>query len=99
MSEFILMVIKDSKILVKLFDSCKYTNGIITNNIDKVMYGSPFVMANRGPNQDEYHVMMSWAEHNASAIGTLEGHLDKETDRIIVYKKDIHPIIQNKILS
>lgn len=93
----LLMNIKDTTLLVKLFDKCKYDNGVITNHNNSIMYGKPFVMANRGPNNDEMHVMMSWSEHNVSAIGTIEGHLDIDTEKMIIYDKDLGPIFQNMI--
>lgn len=93
----LLMNIKDMTVLVKLFDKCKCINGVITNHNDIVVYGEPFVMDNRGPNNDELHVMMSWGEHNVSAIGTIEGHLDTETKSMIIYNKDLGPIFENMI--
>jgi len=62
------------------------------------LYGESYIMRDRGPSNDELHVLMSWSEHNVSAIGTVEGHMVEETSELIVYNHNIIPFLSNVII-
>jgi hypothetical protein len=92
---FFLVNIKEVIILVKLFPNCGYNDGVLTNHNGFELYGEPFIMSQRGPNHDEFHVMMSWAVHNVSPIGIVEGHLDVNTEKLIIYNEQYSKMLEN----
>ena len=71
-TKLFLMNIKGRAFLVKLFEDCSFTDGVFTNSYGEKLYGESYIMRDRGPCNDELHVLMSWSEHNVSAIGTVE---------------------------
>ena len=87
------MNIKECTFLVKLFEDCSFTDGVFINS-----YGERYIMRDRGPSNDELHILMSWSENNVSTIGIVQGHMVEETSELIVYKHDIIPFLDNVII-
>ena len=73
-TKLFLMNIKGLSFLVKLFEDCSFTDGVFINSYGATLYGESYIMRDRGPSNDELHVLMLWSEHNVSAIGTVEGY-------------------------
>lgn len=80
----LLINVKNNAFLVNLNSNTFLNNGVILSNGDK-MYGDPFIMKNN----DELHVLMSWADHNAKSIGQVVGHLVKETNKFRLYNENV----------
>lgn len=95
---FILMNIKNRTLLVQLINGGTLKDNKLTNGRGQLLYGEPFIMDNRGPNNDEMHVMMSWATNNVSVIGSVEGYIEPDSNKIIVFNKELIPFIQNLIV-
>ena len=91
---FVLMNIKNKTLLVKIFDGCTFDGETFKNIHGYELYGDPYIMANRGDNNDEFHVMMSWSPHNISTIASVEGHIDPETKDLIIYDEKLIPSIR-----
>ena len=85
---FLVMDIKDQNIIIELFDGCVYNGSSLYNHHNFLLYGKPVMVNNRGINEDEVHVMMSWSEYNVTAIGKVIGHLDENTRNILVYEEE-----------
>ena len=92
-----LMDIKGQKVLVKLFTHCNYVaeTNTLTNGRNQTLYGEPAIM-NRGPDQTELHVMMSWGPHNMSSIGTVEGRIDPTSGSLHVYNEELLGYMKSK---
>ena len=97
-TKLFLMNIKGHAFLVKLFKDCSFTDGVFINSHGATLYGESYIMCDRGSSNDELHVLMSWSEHNVSAIGTVEGHMAEETSELIVYNHNIIPFLSNVII-
>lgn len=95
----ILMNIKDVKMLIKLFNGCTFENGKFTNGRGQPLHGEPFIMTNRGPEKKDIYVIMSWGPHNVSAIASVEGHIDPDSNDLIIYNDELLPFLKNAMVE
>lgn len=101
----LIMNIKNDKVLVELFSECTYDGKEFTS-AKHTMVGEPFIMDNCGKAKDQLHVLMQLSQQdvrtnartnvrtNSSAIGEVVGHIDPDTEKLMLYKESLRPFVK-----